>query len=143
MQMRAELLFFAAASADEQRRKPAADLDDQPRLKMANHAVSDQRVCTVKEAVIEMKMTRLPSRLGWKLLIFVSEFWKMLPQKIELHGFVHIDSNELARPLPQRFRQVLGIGNGLIEVHWGDMEAMPLPKRENLVEVSRCADNEA
>ena len=78
MQMRADVLFFAAASSDEQRRKPATDLDDQPRLKMANHAVSDQGVYTVEEAVIEMEMIRLPSRLGWKLLIFVSEFWKML-----------------------------------------------------------------
>ena len=97
---------------------------------MADHAVSDQRVCAIKEMVIEIKVTLFFSWRCWKPLIFTLEFWKARSQQIELHGAVHIDTHQLTRPIPERFGQALGIRNRLIEVHRCHMEAMPFPGRK-------------
>ena len=90
--MRVELLFFVGGLAQKQGRKAAADFDDQLRLKMADHAVSDQGIRAIKEMVIEIKTARLLqlASIG-NLLILVPEFWKMRSQQIELHRVVHID----------------------------------------------------
>ena len=66
----------------------------------------------------------------------------MLSQQIELHGVVHIDAHQFARPIPQRFGQALSVGNWLIEVHRCHMEAVPLPKQEIFVKFS-VTGNEA
>ena len=80
-------------------------------------------------------MKRLPSGLGWKLLIFVSEFWKLLPKEIKLYRFVHIDSSEFARLDSKAFWASLGVGDRLIEVHRRHMEAFPFPSLEDLVKL--------
>jgi hypothetical protein len=65
------------------------------------------------------------------------EFWKARSQQIELHGAVHIDTDQFTRPIPQRFGQALSIGNGLLEVHRCYREAMPFPGRKYLLKL--CA----
>jgi hypothetical protein len=84
-------VVFRGSLAQKQRRKAAADFHDRLRLKMSDHAVSDQRVRAIKEMVIEIKATGFFSWRRWKLLIFVPEFWKMLSQQIELHRPVHFN----------------------------------------------------
>src|SRR5947207_9665158 len=126
-------VVFYGRLAQKQRGKSAANFDDQTRLEMTDHAVSDQRVCAIKEMVIEIKVNLFFTRRCWKPLIFTLEFWKARSQQIELHGAVHIDTHQFTRPIPQRFGQALSIRNGLIEVHRCYMEAMPFPGRKYLL----------
>ena len=100
---------------------------------MADHAVSDQCVRSIKEMVIEIKATRFFSWGRWKLVIFAPEFWKACSQQIELHGVVHIDTCQFTRPIPQRFGQALSVRNRLIEMHRCHMEAMPFPGTKYLL----------
>src|SRR5438046_6594253 len=119
-------VVFYGRLAQKQRGKSAANFDDQTRLEMTDHAVSDQRVCAIKEMVIEIKVNLFFTRRCWKLLIFALEFWKARSQQIELQGAVHIDTNQLTRPIQERFVQVLGRRYRLLELQHCSIEAIPL-----------------
>ena len=138
--MRPPLLSFVTAWPQKQRRKAAADFDDQLRLKMADHAVSDQCIHAIKEMVIEIKVARFFNWRRWKLLILIAEFWKARSQQIELHGGVHVNAHQFTRPIPQSFRQALSVRNRLIEVHRRYMETMPLPNREQFADILCSGD---
>ena len=73
MQIRAEFLFFAAACAQNKRRKTAAHFDDQPWLKMANHAVSHEGINTIKKTVPKIKPIVLGGFPVGNCCIFVTE----------------------------------------------------------------------
>ena len=73
MQMRAEFLFFCSSLAQNKRRKTAAHFDDQPWLKMPNHAVSHEGINTIEKTVPKIEPIVLLSFSGWELLIFVTE----------------------------------------------------------------------
>src|SRR5258708_32927383 len=124
------VVVFCGSLAQKQGRKAAADFDDQLRLKMADHAVSDQCIRAVKEMVIEIKVARFFSWRRWKLLVLIPEFWKTRSQQIELHGGVHVNAHQFTGPIPQSFRQTLSVRNRLIEVHRCHMKTMPFPDRE-------------
>src|SRR4249919_1060830 len=78
------VVVFRGSLAQKQGRKTAADFDDQLRLKMAGHAVSDQGIRAIKEIVIEIKVARFFRWRRWKLLKLIPEFWKACSQQIEL-----------------------------------------------------------
>src|SRR6266550_4361231 len=104
---------------------------------MANHAVRNQRIRAIKETVTKVKPARFSSGFGWKLFIFLAEFWKSLSQQIELDRAIHVDTHEFARPIPERFRQGLCIGDRLIEVHRRHVKTMALAHPKELEKV--CA----
>src|SRR6476660_4262114 len=79
------VVVFRGSLAQKQGRKAAADFNDQSRLKIADHAVSDQSVRAIKEMVIEIKVARFCRWRRWKLLILIPEFWKARSQHIELY----------------------------------------------------------
>ena len=60
----------------------------------------------------------------------------MLSQQIELRRIVHVDAYQFARPIPQRFRQALSVGDRLVKVHRRHMEAMAFPERKISLEFS-------
>src|SRR5581483_1726228 len=94
-------VVFRSGPGQEQGRKTAADFDDQPWLKLPNHAVSDQGVRGAKECVANIKAVAFTNRFDRNLLIFIPEFWKPVSEQIQLHRIVHIDSHEVTWPIPQ------------------------------------------
>src|SRR5215467_4266436 len=93
---------------------------------MADHAVSNQGVSTIKEAVAKIKLIVHSSFCGWKLLIFMKELGKAL-QQIELFRLVHVNAHKFTRLAPDTFRQGLDIRNGLIKTRRRNVEPMSLP----------------
>jgi hypothetical protein len=91
------VLVFGSGLAHNERRKAAPHFDDEPWLKMPNHAVSNQGVHPMKWPPLSRR------RLDWKVVIFVPELCKMVSQQIELHRVVHVDAHQVARLLPQGF----------------------------------------
>ena len=89
------VVVFRGSLAQKQGRKAAAHFDDQSRLKMADHAVSDQGVDTIKEPVVKMKTAFFLGGFDRNLLIFAPEFWTMISQQVELHGGIHVNAHQL------------------------------------------------
>src|SRR4029077_2797036 len=116
----------------DQRRETAAHLDNQLRLEMTDHAVSDQSIHAIKKLITEMKSILLPAWLRCELGVFVPKFWEMAAEQIELHSLIHINSDEFARLGPQRFRQRLSVWDRLIKMRRRHVKPVSFPALEQL-----------
>src|ERR1041385_6244483 len=77
------VFIFCNGLGCDERRKAATHLDDQSWFKVADHTVSDERVGAIKEPVVEIKTARFTGWLRREPIIFVTKFWKVIPQRSE------------------------------------------------------------
>lgn len=78
--MRGPVVVFHGGFAQDQRRDASPDFDDQPRLIITDHAVSDYGVDATKGTFLGIKVTQFTGWPSRKLFILVPKFWEMVPQ---------------------------------------------------------------
>jgi len=109
---------------------PRADLQDRPRALVPDEGIEHQRIGAAEEGVGEGIRARIGGRSVRERVILVGERAADLLQEPQLLRFAPVDADQRRPPREERVRQASRIGDGVVEVIGGDVDAKTLADTE-------------